>query len=104
MIHRDIKSGNVLVNNHGVVKLADFGCSKLVTSDDSATEAGFNNLKGTTFWMAPEVINKSHYSVRSDIWSLGCTIVEMYTGTGRFPYFSMHHTHSMFGQLARDTT
>lgn len=78
IIHRDIKGANILVDNKGVIKLADFGASKklegLVSHGDVAS------LKGTVYWMAPEVIRQSGYGRQADIWSLGCTVIEMATG------------------------
>jgi serine/threonine protein kinase len=78
IIHRDIKGANILVDNKGVIKLADFGASKklegLVSHGDVAS------LKGTIYWMAPEVIRQSGYGRQADIWSLGCTVIEMATG------------------------
>ena len=77
--HRDIKGGNILVDHEGVVKLADFGASKriehLVTLN-----SGFKSLKGTPYWMAPEVIKQTGHGRQADIWSVGCTVIEMATG------------------------
>lgn len=55
IIHRDIKGANILVDNAGVVKLADFGASKKMEALMTTT-GGYNSLKGTPYWMAPEVI------------------------------------------------
>uniref|UniRef100_A0A7S1QUH5 Protein kinase domain-containing protein n=1 Tax=Neobodo designis TaxID=312471 RepID=A0A7S1QUH5_NEODS len=77
--HRDIKPANILVHSSGVVKLADFGCSKLITARTSATQ----NLLGTPVYMAPEFI-RGHLHQRSDIWAVGCTILEL--ATGRRPW------------------
>lgn len=74
IIHRDIKGENILVDK-GVVKLADFGSSKLIINSQQ-----HNSFKGTPAWMSPEVIRYQQYSYASDIWSLGCTIIEMITG------------------------
>jgi serine/threonine protein kinase len=80
--HRDIKGANILVDNSGIVKLTDFGGAiNLKESPDGVT--GEDSAKGTAYWMAPEVIRqratKSDWK-KSDIWSLGCTVVEMATG------------------------
>ncbi|KAK9678322.1 hypothetical protein RND81_11G203600 [Saponaria officinalis] len=72
-VHRDIKGANILVDPSGEIKLADFGMAKHITS--YATVLSF---KGSPYWMAPEVVmNKNGYSLEVDIWSLGCTILEM---------------------------
>lgn len=77
--HRDIKGANILVANDGTIKLADFGASKNLTQP-SLTATG---LKGTPMWMAPEVIRQQQTSngwKKADVWSVGCTVVEMATG------------------------
>merc|ERR1712196_590172 len=70
-----------------VLKLADFGCSKLATqvnkdgcaSQSVAADYDKHSTKGTPYWMAPEVIAKGLYGRRADIWSFGCTVIEMAT-------------------------
>ncbi|XP_054805814.1 mitogen-activated protein kinase kinase kinase NPK1 [Prosopis cineraria] len=78
IIHRDIKGANILVDNKGCIKLADFGASKKVV--ELATMNGAKSMKGTPYWMAPEVILQTGHSFSADIWSVGCTVIEMATG------------------------
>ncbi|KAK2969449.1 hypothetical protein RJ640_011346, partial [Escallonia rubra] len=78
IMHRDIKGANILVDNKGCIKLADFGASKKVV--ELATMTGAKSMKGTPYWMAPEVILQTGHSFSADIWSVGCTIIEMATG------------------------
>ncbi|KAG6536588.1 hypothetical protein ZIOFF_001646 [Zingiber officinale] len=74
-VHRDIKGANILVDPNGEIKLADFGMAKHM-----AAYASIKSFKGSPYWMAPEVImNTSGYDLSVDIWSLGCTIIEMAT-------------------------
>ncbi|KAL2509040.1 Mitogen-activated protein kinase kinase kinase 3 [Forsythia ovata] len=69
---------NILVDNKGCIKLADFGASKKVVA--LATMTGAKSMKGTPYWMAPEVIRQTGHSYSADIWSVGCTVIEMATG------------------------
>lgn len=78
IMHRDIKGANILVDNKGCIKLADFGASKQVV--ELATISGAKSMKGTPYWMAPEVILQTGHSFSADIWSVGCTFIEMATG------------------------
>jgi len=84
VVHRDIKGANLLVDLHFNVKLADFGCSKSALVSQSFTTIG------SVPWMAPEVIQQQMgYGRKADIWSAGCTIIEMATaekpwGNGAF--------------------
>lgn len=92
IIHRDIKGANILVDNKGTVKISDFGISKrveassLLSSSSSSKKAAQRvSLQGSVFWMAPEVVRQTAYTRKADIWSLGCLIVEMYTGSHPHP-------------------
>ncbi|KAF6157728.1 hypothetical protein GIB67_037301 [Kingdonia uniflora] len=74
-VHRDIKGANILVDPNGRVKLADFGMAKHITGQSCPL-----SFKGSPYWMAPEVIkNVSGCNLAVDIWSLGCTVLEMAT-------------------------
>lgn len=68
VVHRDIKGANVLVDNNGVCKLADFGGSKRLFDNDEDIDTA---IIGTAQWMAPEVIKNKNHGRFSDIWSVG---------------------------------
>ena len=86
IIHRDIKGANILVDNKGGIKISDFGISKKVADNIlSTTRAHRPSLQGSVFWMAPEVVKQTSYTLKADIWSLGCLVVEMFTGEHPFP-------------------
>ncbi|KAG6481151.1 hypothetical protein ZIOFF_057746 [Zingiber officinale] len=72
------RGANILVDNKGCIKLADFGASKQVAK--LATINAAKSMKGTPYWMAPEVILQTGHSFSADIWSVGCTVIEMATG------------------------
>lgn len=89
IIHRDIKGANILVDNKGTIKISDFGISKKLEATNILNGANNNkhrpSLQGSVFWMAPEVVKQTSYTRKADIWSLGCLVVEMFTGSHPFP-------------------
>ncbi|EGG25106.1 putative protein serine/threonine kinase [Cavenderia fasciculata] len=93
VIHRDIKSDNILITKDGVIKLADFGSCTYSALDRKLT------VVGTPFWMAPEVIqmDMNARSTACDIWSLGCTILELLTGNP--PYWDLGTMPAMFAMV-----
>jgi serine/threonine protein kinase len=83
VVHRDLKGANILAAKDGTVKLADFGAAKLIHGMPviSRNSEVCDSMRGTPYWMAPEIIRNERYGRKVDIWSLGCLIIEMATGT-----------------------
>ena len=78
IMHRDIKPSNILVNSRGNMKLCDFGVATETVNSIADT------FVGTSTYMAPERIQGGAYTVRSDVWSVGLTVMEL--AVGRFPF------------------
>jgi mitogen-activated protein kinase kinase len=77
-IHRDIKPSNILMSREGIVKLCDFGVSGELVNSIAGT------FTGTSFYMAPERICGHEYTIRSDVWSTGISLLELVQN--RFPF------------------
>ncbi|CAH9059330.1 unnamed protein product [Cuscuta epithymum] len=89
-LHRDIKGANILVDPNGRIKLADFGMAKHITGQSCPL-----SFKGSPYWMAPEVIKNSNgCNLAVDIWSLGCTVLEM--ATSKPPWSQYEGVAAMF--------
>lgn len=78
IMHRDIKPSNILVNSRGSIKLCDFGVSGELINSIADT------FVGTSTYMAPERIQGEKYTVKSDVWSFGLSIMEL--AIGKFPF------------------
>ncbi|CAK9302813.1 unnamed protein product [Gordionus sp. m RMFG-2023] len=77
-LHRDIKGSNILLNNKGQIKLADFGLARLFNADDK--ERPYTNKVITLWYRPPELLlGEERYGPAIDIWSLGCILGEMFT-------------------------
>ncbi|XP_037323005.2 serine/threonine-protein kinase TAO1 isoform X1 [Pungitius pungitius] len=89
MIHRDVKAGNILLTEPGLVKLADFGSASIASPA--------NSFVGTPYWMAPEVIlamDEGQYDGKVDIWSLGITCIEL--AERKPPLFNMNAMSALY--------
>lgn len=74
-MHRDLKPANILLHN-GQVKLADFGFCKALSSHQDLSQT----MVGSPIYMAPEILLGHDYTIKADIWSLGCVLYEMLYG------------------------
>ncbi|CEH17056.1 related to ser thr protein kinase [Ceraceosorus bombacis] len=90
VVHCDLKAANILTTKNGNVKLSDFGVSLNLKAVEAIKNVK-NDAIGTPNWMAPEVIELKGASTSADIWSLGCTIIELLTG--KPPYGDMLAIH-----------
>ncbi|KJA27969.1 hypothetical protein HYPSUDRAFT_112868, partial [Hypholoma sublateritium FD-334 SS-4] len=115
VVHCDLKAANILTTKNGNVKLSDFGVSlnlRAMAREGTAGGGGGKDggkegkegkegeVAGTPNWMAPEVIELQGASTKSDIWSLGCTVIELLTG--RPPYAEIANGMSVMFRIVED--
>ncbi|TXT04751.1 uncharacterized protein COLE_07570 [Cutaneotrichosporon oleaginosum] len=96
VVHCDLKAANILSTKNGNIKLSDFGVSLNIIGRTVLK----NEIAGTPNWMAPEVIKLSGASPASDIWSLGCTIIELITG--KPPYSDVPNSMTVLFRIVED--
>lgn len=80
VIHRDIKTSNILIFNENLVKIADFGVSKMLENNNLLA----NTSIGTPYYMSPEIVNGKPYNYSVDFWALGCLIYNYLTN--KYPF------------------
>lgn len=85
--HRDLKCDNILIDVSGSCKLADFGCSRRLDVSPEGSTIIMKSVKGSIPWMAPEVLMGQGYGKSSDIWAVGCLVLEMALGRNPWGHF-----------------
>lgn len=100
VVHRDIKGANILVTKESHVKLADFGVASTKPGADMLHSSNPLDVAGSPYWMAPEIIRLDGASTASDIWSLGCTVLELITGFP--PYYELSDMTALFRIVSDD--
>uniref|UniRef100_A0A7N9AK07 Dual specificity mitogen-activated protein kinase kinase 2 n=1 Tax=Mastacembelus armatus TaxID=205130 RepID=A0A7N9AK07_9TELE len=96
IMHRDVKPSNILVNSRGEIKLCDFGVS------GQLIDSMANSFVGTRSYMSPERLQGTHYSVQSDVWSMGLSLVELAIGRYPIPPPDAKELEAIFGRAVMD--
>eukprot|EP00127_Corallochytrium_limacisporum_P004389 Clim_evm23s159 gene=Clim_evmTU23s159 len=94
IIHRDVKCANILMDMQGSAKLGDFGASTMIQSVSKPSTLNAKTSIGTPYWMSPEMVLGAGYGRRTDVWSLGCTVIEMMTG--KPPWYKLEPMAALF--------
>ncbi|WNE40080.1 MAG: Serine/threonine-protein kinase PknD [Mycoplasmataceae bacterium] len=98
IIHRDLKSHNILISKDNIAKIADFGLAKII--DDSCASSG-RKTKGTIRWMAPEVLKRGKHSFESDVYSLGMVMWEI-VAKNTTPFSNFRDNASVMFNVGKD--
>lgn len=105
IVHKNLKCSNVLLDNNACIKLADFGSIRKIALIGTAP-CNRNDLpkllKGSSHWAAPEVVHNLKACEASDIWSVGCIMIEM--RTGRPPWADIEDEHKVLQAIGETTT
>ncbi|KAK3093484.1 hypothetical protein FSP39_016296 [Pinctada imbricata] len=82
IIHRDIKTMNIFLTKSDLLKIGDFGISKVLESNSQMADTVYNlplQLIGTPYYMSPELVKGDKYNYKTDVWAVGCTLFELLT-------------------------
>jgi len=94
MVHQDIKPENIMIDQHGSIKVIDFGCTLVAGLNEIYTPVEHHNLQGTANYIAPELFSGTEGTSKSDMFSLGITIYEMLSN-GKFPYIEQNEAKAL---------
>src|SRR6056297_2436390 len=97
ILHRDIKSRNIMINESGTAKIMDFGLARM---DGAERITNPGTTIGTTAYMAPEQLAGEEYDVRSDIWAYGVVLYELFTGY--LPFEAAYESAIMYAITEKD--
>lgn len=78
VVHGDLKAANLMITAEFKIKLSDFGSASFIYGTPKS------NISGSLYWLAPEIILNKEVHIKSDLWSLGCTVIELLTGKPPF--------------------